>query len=201
MPAHESADSSEHSTEQGSTSAVTRLLQAAASGDSGAADDLFPLIYEQLLALARSHMRQESPNHTLQATALVHEAYLRLVGSNPLSWTSRAEFFHASANAMRRILIDHARRRGRVKRGGERKREPLDAVDLAVTSDPDEVMAIDAAVTRLAAQDQRAADIVQLRFYAGLSVEDTAKALGLSERTVKREWAFARAWLYQELRR
>lgn len=179
--------------------AVSQLMHAAARGDGDAAERLFPLVYDQLLALARSHMRHENPNHTLQATALVHEAYLRLVGSGSLSWTTRAEFFRASANAMRRILIDYARRRGRIKRGGERKREPLDAIDLAVSSDPDEIMALDVAVTRLAETDQRAADVVQLRFYAGLSVEDTAAALGLSERTVKREWAFARAWLYQAL--
>ena len=179
--------------------AVTQLMHAAARGDGAAANQLFPLVYDQLLALARSHMRHENSNHTLQATALVHEAYLRLVGSASLTWTTRAEFFRASANAMRRILVDYARRRGRIKRGGERKREPLDAIDLAVSSDPDEIMALDVAVTRLAETDPRAADVVQLRFYAGLSVEDTAAALGLSERTVKREWAFARAWLYQAL--
>lgn len=200
MPAKEStqrphAPSTGHET----GGAVTRLLHAASRGDNGAADRLFPLIYEQLRALARSHMRREEANHTLQATALVHEAYLRLVGSEPLSWTSRAEFFHASAQAMRRILIDYARRRGRAKRGGDRKRQPLDAVDLAVSVDPQEVLALDAAVTRLAERDRRAADVVQLRFYAGLSVGETAATLGLSERTVKREWAFARAWLYQEL--
>lgn len=181
-------------------SPVTQLMHAAARGDSDAADRLFPLIYDQLLTIARSHMRQENSGHTLQATALVHEAYLRLVGGASLTWTTRAEFFRASANAMRKILIDYARRRGRVKRGGERQREPLDAVDLAVAGDPAEILALDLAVTRLAETDPRATDVVQLRFYAGLSVEDTAAALGLSERTVKREWAFARAWLYQELR-
>lgn len=180
-------------------SPVTRLLQAAAQGDDRASDDLFPLIYDQLVSLARSQMRKENVNHTLQATALVHEAYLRLVGSEPMSWSSRAQFFQASANAMRKILIDHARRRDRVKRGGDRKREPLDAIDLAISSDPDEIIALDAAVTRLSENDPRAAQIVQLRFYAGLSVEDTAAAMGISDRTVKREWAFARAWLHQAL--
>ncbi|MCG8405895.1 MAG: ECF-type sigma factor [Phycisphaerales bacterium] len=199
MPRYDSADSDERSAKHEPTGSVTGLLHAAARGDNGAADRLFPQIYEQLLALARSHMHQENPGHTLQATALVHEAYLRLVGSDPLSWSSRTAFFQASAKAMRRILIDHARRRGRSKRGGDLKREPLDAVDLAVSSDPDEVEALDAAVSRLAERDPRAADVLQLRFYAGLSVEDTAAALGCSERTVKREWAFARAWLYQEL--
>ncbi len=199
MAARESADPGGDSTNHEPDGSVTRLLHAAARGDQSAADRVFPHIYEQLLALARSHMRHENANHTLQATALVHEAYLRLVGSDPLSVSSRAGFFRASANAMRKILIDHARRRGRGKRGGDRRREPLDAVDLAVSSDPDEVLAVDAAVTRLAESDRRAADIVQLRFFAGLSVEDTAEVLGLSSRTVKREWAFARAWLFKEL--
>lgn len=180
---------------------VTRLLEDAARGDHHAADRLFPMIYEQLKALARSHLRHEAIGHTLQTTAIVHEAYIRLIGSTSLQWASRAEFFRASANAMRKILIDHARRRGRVKRGGDRRREPLDAVDLAISSDPDDVEALDAAVTKLAARDVRAGEIVELRFYAGLSVEDTASAMGLSERTVKREWAFARAWLYQELQK
>ncbi|MCB9854713.1 MAG: sigma-70 family RNA polymerase sigma factor [Phycisphaerales bacterium] len=178
---------------------VTTLMHAAAIGDSDAANQLFPIVYDQLLSLARSHMRNEGVGHTLQATALVHEAYLRIIGSEALSWSTRAEFFRASANAMRRILIDYARRRGRVKRGGERKREPLDAVDLATACDPADVVALDSAVTRLAEIDSRAADVVQLRFYAGLSVSETAAALGMSERTVKREWAFARAWLYQVL--
>ncbi len=186
-------------TEPESSGLVTQLLHAAGRGDHVAADRLLPLIYDELLALARSHMRHEKLGHTLQATALVHEAYLKLIGSDEISWTSRASFFQASAKAMRRILIDHARRRGRVKRGGDRQREPLDAVDLAVSADRDQVEALDAAVSRLAERDPRAADVVQLRFYAGLSVEDTAAALGLSERTVKREWAFARAWLFQEL--
>lgn len=199
MSKYEPTDPSEHSAKLEPSGSVTRLLHAAARGDDYAADRLFPQIYDQLLALARSHMHQENPGHTLQATALVHEAYLRLVGSDPLSWSSRTAFFQASAKAMRRILIDHARRRGRSKRGGDRKREPLDAVDLAVSSDPDEVEALDTAVNRLAEHDPRAADVLQLRFYAGLSVENTAAALGCSERTVKREWAFARAWLYQEL--
>lgn len=174
-------------------------MQAASIGDDSAANQLFPIVYNQLLALARSQMRMEGAGHTLQATALVHEAYLRLIGNDSLCWKTRAEFFRASANAMRRILIDHARRRGRVKRGGERQREPLDAIDLAMTCDPDDVVALDSAVTRLAEIDARAAHVVELRFYAGLSVSETAAALELSERTVKREWAFARAWLYQAL--
>ncbi|MCA9255122.1 MAG: sigma-70 family RNA polymerase sigma factor [Phycisphaerales bacterium] len=199
MQSDETRSADSESTPPTADGAVTQLMHAAASGDAVAAERLFPMVYDQLLALARSHMRHENAGHTLQATALVHEAYLRLVGSDALSWATRAEFFRASANAMRRILIDYARRRGRVKRGGERGREPLDAIDLAISSDPAEIMALDAAVTRLAETDRRAADVVQLRFYAGLSVADTAAALGMSERTVKREWAFARAWLYQAL--
>ncbi len=185
--------------DRSSREGVTRLLRAAAEGDSGAANELLPLVYDQLLAIARHRMQQESPNHTLQATALVHEAYLRLIGGEPVSWPSRASFFYSAAQAMRRILIDHARRRGRIKRGGEMRRLPLDAVDLAAAADPEDVQALDDAVTRLAGQDARAAQVVELRFYAGLSVEETAAALGLSERTVKREWAFARAWLFNEL--
>ncbi len=199
MSAHESRDSTDRQCDRESGGAVTQLLHAAARGDETAADRLFPLIYDELRELARRHMSHEHPPHTLQATALVHEAYLRLVGVDPLSWSSRAGFFQASAQAMRRILIDHARRRGRVKRGGDRRRMPLDAVDLAASTDPAEVEALDLAVTRLAERDPRAAGVVQLRFYAGLSVEETAAALDLSERTVKREWQFARAWLYQAL--
>lgn len=179
--------------------AVTRALHAAAGGGQAAANELLPLVYDQLLAIARHRMQHENPNHTLQATALVNEAYIRLVGSEPMSWSSRAHFFHAAAKAMRRILIDHARRRGRDKRGGGMKRKPLDAIDMALTDDEDQIVALDAALDRLAREDPRAASIVELRFYAGLSVEDTAAALKLSERTVKREWAFARAWLYRAL--
>lgn len=178
---------------------VTRALHAAAEGNPDAANELLPLVYDQLLAIARHRMQRESPDHTLQPTALVNEAYLRLVGSTPLSWSSRAHFFRAAAQAMRRILIDHARRRGRDKRGGQMHRKPLDAIDMALSGDHDQIIALDAALERLAKEDPRAAGIVELRFYAGLSVEDTGAALGLSERTVKREWAFARAWLYRAL--
>lgn len=178
--------------------AVTRLIHAA-NEDKSAAEELLPLVYEQLLAIARQRMRHEDPNHTLQATALVHEVYLRLVGNEAVSWPSRVSFFHAAAQAMRRILIDHARKRGRIKRGGGAKRQPLDAIDLAASDDTDCILALDAAIEKLNGQDPRAGSIVELRFYAGLSVEDTARTLGLSERTVKREWAFARAWLYKEL--
>ncbi len=194
-----SAQSREETSLPASPGAVTRALHAAAEGGPAAANELLPLVYDQLLAIARHRMQHENPNHTLQATALVNEAYIRLVGSEPMSWSSRAHFFHAAAKAMRRILIDHARRRGRDKRGGGMKRKPLDAIDMALADDEGQIVALDGALDRLAHEDPRAASIVELRFYAGLSVEDTAAALGLSERTVKREWAFARAWLYRAL--
>jgi len=178
---------------------LTLLMRAAGKGDGAAASELLPLVYDRLRAIARERMRQENVGHTLQATALVHEAYLRLVGDEAMSWSSRAGFYCAAAQAMRRILIDHARRRGRVKRGGGLNRQPLDAIDLAITDDADDVLALDAALNRLAERDARAAKIVELRFYAGLSVEETAAALELSDRTVKREWSFARAWLFKEL--
>lgn len=174
-------------------------MRRAAAGETSAASELLPHVYGQLLAIARRRMRQERPGHTLEATALVHEAYLRLVGSEDLSWSGRACFFQAAALAMRRILVEHARARGRVKRGGSVRHLPLDALDLAASNDTQRILDLDAAVTRLAEHDPRAAEIVSLRFYAGLSVEETAQALGLSERTVKREWAFARAWLFNEL--
>lgn len=183
----------------GLSAPVTKLLHAAAGGEKEATDELLRAVYDQLLAIARSRMSRENPDHTLQPTALVHEAYLKLIGSQAINWSSRAHFFHASAQAMRRILIDHARTCGRVKRGGNMRRKSLDAIDLALTSDGDDILALDAAVTQLAERDERAGRIVQLRFYAGLSVEDTASAMNISERTVKREWAFARAWLYKQM--
>lgn len=178
---------------------ATQLMQAAAAGEAGARERLLALIYEQLRAMARRRMGAEKADHTLQATALVHEAYLRLIGSHSASWTSRVEFFHAAAEAMRRILIEHARRRKRIKRGGGRSREPLEMLDLAVEDCAEDVLAVDAAIAQLESHDPRAAQVVRLRFYAGLSVDDTAAALGMSERSVKREWSFARAWLYRQL--
>lgn len=161
---------------------------------------LLPLVYDELRALARAQLRHERPDHTLQPTALVHEAYLRLVGGNQPPWNDRQHFFRAAAEAMRRILIEHARKRRRAKRGGGLVRVELSGVDLGVEQDPDRLLALDDAFRRLEQQDPEAADVVRLRFFAGLSVEETAQATGLSERTVKREWAFARAWLYDALR-
>ncbi|MBI1967272.1 MAG: sigma-70 family RNA polymerase sigma factor [Gemmatimonadetes bacterium] len=180
---------------------VTQIL-AGMRGESrqAAMERLLPLVYDELRALAKAQLRHERPDHTLQPTALVHEAYLRLLGSTQPPWNDRQHFFRAAAEAMRRILIEHARKRGRVKRGGKRVRVELSGVDLASDQDLDQVLALDDAFRRLEEQDPEAADVVRLRFFAGLSVEETAQAMGLSERTVKREWAFARAWLYDALR-
>ncbi len=161
---------------------------------------LVPLVYDELRALAQAHLRHERPDHSLQATALVHEAYLRLLGDSRPPWNDRRHFFRACAEAMRRILIEHARKRGRAKRGGKRVRVELRNADLATDHDLDELLALDDAFRRLEEQDPDAAEVVRLRLFAGLSVEETAKAMEVSQRTVKREWAFARAWLYQDLR-
>ena len=166
-------------------------------------DELIPLVYDELRRIARAQLRNERADHSLAATALVHEAYLRLAGDGRAPWRDRRLFFTAAAEAMRRILIEHARSRGRVKRGGPegaRRRVELNSVDLAREDDLEDLVALDDVFRRLEERDPRAADVVRLRFYAGLSVEETAKALEISERTVKREWAFARAWLFAALR-
>lgn len=188
---------------QASPGEVTRLLVAAADGDRAATGQLLPLVYGELIRIARSRMNHERTGHTLQPTALVHEAYLRIIGgdSAPIDWRNRTHFYHAAAEAMRRILVDHARRRLRVKRGGGQTPAGLDDVDIAGDVKSDEILALDEAICRLEERDPRAAQVVRLRYYAGLSVEDTAAALELSPRTVKREWSFARAWLFDELRK
>jgi RNA polymerase sigma factor (TIGR02999 family) len=179
---------------------ITRILQVTDDMDRAEAlDRLLPLVYDGLRAIARARLRSERPGHTLQATALVHEAYLRLVGEDAPPWSGRAHFFHAAAEAMRRILIEHARSRARVKRGGGRVRVGLDEVQLSHLPDPDELLAVDEAIRRLEEVDDRAADVVRLRYFAGLSVDETAEALDLSERTVMREWAYAKAWLKDAL--
>jgi RNA polymerase sigma factor (TIGR02999 family) len=178
---------------------ATRLMQAAGDGDQRAATELLPLVYEELRKLAQHRMHSERIDHTLQATGLVHEAYLRLVGNAETSWANRAHFFHAAAEAMKRILIEHARARSGPRRGGDRKRLPVDVVDLATESDPDQILALEDAISRLEQKDADAAKVVRLRFYAGLSVEEVANALGSSRRTVLRDWAFARAFLLREL--
>lgn len=164
-----------------------------------AVDRLIPLVYAELRAMAEAQLRHERPDHSLQTTALVHETYLRLLGDGYPNWTERRHFFHAAAEAMRRLLIEHARKRARVKRGGHRIRVSLSGVDLAIEHDPNEILALDDAIRRLRDVDPSAANVVRLRFFAGLSVAETARTLDVSESTIKREWAFARAWLFNAL--
>ena len=179
---------------------VTTLLNQVAAGDPRAAADLLPLVYEQLRALAGAKMRQQRPDQTLQATALVHEAYLRLVDTTKVQhWESRWQFFAAAAESMRRILVDNARRRGRFKRGGEMKRVDLDQVEVAVNEPPLELIALDEALTELAAEHPQRARLVNLRYFGGLTHEEAAQALGVSVSTADRQWAYARAWLYRRM--
>lgn len=177
---------------------LTRLLAATAAGDAVASEALLDQVHGELVMLARCHMSNERPGHTLQATALVSEAWLRLAGDGA-PFANRAHFFAAAAEAMRRILIEHARARGRVKRGGRARRVPLAGVDLAGEVQLDQVLAVDEAIERLEQRDPELAKLVRLRFYAGLDVRETASALDVSERTVRREWALARAFLAKEL--
>ena len=179
---------------------VTRVLEAIEQGDAHAAEQLLPLVYDELRKLAGQKMAQESAGQTLQATALVHEAYIRLIGgADQPGWDNRGHFFAAAAEAMRRILIDNARRKGRVKRGDSRKRVDLDDADLISVAAPDELLLIDEAIARLALEDARAAQLVRLRYFAGLSVEDAAEMSGLSRSTAYEHWSYARAWLHSEL--
>ena len=157
------------------------------------------MVYEELRKVAAHRMSSERADHTLQATALVHEAYVRLVGDQDVQWANRAHFFAAAAEAMRRILIEHARAKQGPQRGGDRRKMPMDVLDLAIADDPEQIVALDEAICRLEEQDADAARVVRLRFYAGLSVEETAAAMNISDRTVKREWAFARAFLFRKL--
>ncbi|MHC5002759.1 MAG: sigma-70 family RNA polymerase sigma factor [Planctomycetota bacterium] len=178
---------------------VTRLLHDAAAGRPGAGEALLPLVYEHLLAIARRHMAGERSGHTLDATALVHEAYLKLLGDAPIDWGSRGAFYRAAASAMRRILIDHARRRGAAKRGGEWRRQPLRLAEAASDENLGKLLALDEVLLRLQEEDDQAAEIVRLRFFAGLSVDQVSATLGISPRTVKRDWAYARVWLLRAL--
>jgi RNA polymerase sigma factor (TIGR02999 family) len=176
---------------------VTRLLDAAAAGDRRAAADLLPLVYDELRRLAAARLAAESPGHTLDATALVHEAYLRLAGVR--SFESRSHFFRVAAEAMRRILIDGARRKGRDKRGGGRTRVPLSQAEAAADAAAGQLLALDAALDRLAAIDPVKAELVKLRYFVGLPEGEAAAALGVSRATASRYWAFARAWLINAL--
>ncbi|MGE5296024.1 MAG: sigma-70 family RNA polymerase sigma factor [Solirubrobacterales bacterium] len=178
---------------------VTRILNAIERGDAKATDELLPLVYEELRLLAAQKLSHEPPGQTLQATALVHEAYLRLVGDVPQSWENHGHFFAAAAEAMRRILVENARWKGRQKRGGERKRIELHEVCLAADASPDGLIALDEALSRLAAKDPEAARLIELTCFGGLTLEQSAEVLGVSSRTAYRHWAFARAWLYAAL--
>jgi RNA polymerase sigma factor (TIGR02999 family) len=180
---------------------VTQILAAIEQGDPHAPEQLLPLVYDALRRLAAQKMAQESPGHTLQATALVHEVYLRLVGSEKgQHWDSRGHFFAAAAEAMRRILIDNARRKQRAKHGGERQRIDLEQ-SCALTDDSrDDVLALDEAIAQLANEDPEKAKLVKLRYFAGFTLEEAADQLGISRAMAKRHWAYARAWLYAALR-
>ena len=184
-------------------SEVTRILSAIEEGDPHAAEQLLPLVYDELRKLAAQKLAREQPGQTLQATALVHEAYLRLVGSSPgdsaREWKGRAHFFAAAAEAMRRILVEKARRRRRHKHGGALPRVDIDLANVAYPMPEDDLLALDEAMTRLAAQDPLLAQLVRLRFYAGLSNEEAARVLGISGVTARRHWRYARAWLHREL--
>jgi len=183
----------------GPVNEVTRLLKAIQAGDAGSSEALLPLVYEELRKLAASHMARERPGQTLQPTALVHEAYLRLIGGNDVDWNNRGHFFGAAAQAMRRILVEQARRRGRIKRGGDLQRVPLEDLPDGRNTDEIDFVVLDEALRRMELEDERMARVVMLRFFAGLSVEDTAEVMGVSPMTVKRDWSCAKAWLYDEL--
>ena len=179
---------------------ITKIVESIDRGDARAAERLLPLVYDELRRLAAVRLSRELPGQTLQPTALVHEAYLRLVGeSNTTNWDGRGHFFAAAAEAMRRILIENARRRDSQKRGGGWKRAPLDAATVAASQPSDDVVALSDALDKLAETDPEAVEVVKLRYFAGLSLEETARILGLSPRTADRRWAYARAWLHQEL--
>lgn len=181
---------------------VTRILEKIVSGDPSAAEKLLPLVYDELRKLAAVRLSQERPGQTLQATALVHEAYLRLVGSSgrEVSWNNRGHFFGAAAEAMRRILLNRARDKGRLKRGGRGHRIDLEHVELAVDAPHEDLVALDESIEQLSVESPECAKVVKLRFFAGLSIDDTAAALGISPSTAKRHWAYARAWLFDSLR-
>jgi RNA polymerase sigma factor (TIGR02999 family) len=178
---------------------VTQILNAIERGDAKATDELLPLVYEELRLLAAQKLSHESPGQTLQATALVHEAYLRLVGDEPHDWRNRGHFFAAAAEAMRRILVDNARRKQAQKRGGGRERVTFETADVADEATPEEVVALDDALAKLAAQDPQTAEVVKLRLFAGLSMDQIAQATGVSRATAYRQWTYARAWLRAEM--
>ena len=178
---------------------VTRILESIEHGDPKAADELLPMVYGELRKLAASKMAREAPNQTLQPTALVHEAWQRLVGKDNPQFANRAHFFSAAAEAMRRILIDNARRKRALRHGGGQQRVEMEGLDIAVSSDDDELLAVNDALEKLAAIHAVQAEVVKLRYFVGMTNEEAAQALGLSERTVRNYWTHARAWLFREI--
>lgn len=180
---------------------LTRMLDRVQAGDPAATEELLPLVYNELRCLATNRMASEAPGHTLQPTALVHEAWLRLLGSHQTAWNGRNHFFMAAAEAMRRILVEHARRKQAVKRGGGCERIDLDNLDVLVQAADDRLLALDEALQELARHDETGARLIELRFFAGLSNVEAAAALGLPERSATRAWTYARTWLYDRLTR
>ena len=178
---------------------ITTLLAQAKQGDADAESNLVPLIYNELRAIARNYMRRERADHTLQATVLVHEAFLQLVGDSKIEWQNRAHFFALASRVMRRILVDHARAAHAQKRPGARQKVELESGLVFAEAQSADLLALDAALERLAAWDPRQSSIVEMRFFAGLSFEEIAEVLGISERTAKRDWMMARNWLYRKL--
>jgi RNA polymerase sigma factor (TIGR02999 family) len=182
-------------------SEVTRILSAIERGDVRAADELLPLVYKELRQLAAARLNKEAPGQTLQATALVHEAYIRLVGAEDQNWSGRGHFFAAAAEAMRRILIDIARRKKSLKYGGDCQRVALDDADFAIEVSSEHLIALDEALAKLASEDRAVADLVKLRYFVGLTIEQAAEVINVSPRTAHRYWAYARARMHQELTR
>ena len=178
---------------------VTRILNAIEQGDTRAVDKLLPAVYDELRRLAAWKMSQELPGQTLQATALVHEAYLRLVGAQGQTWKSKTHFFSAAAEAMRRILVENARRKKRLKRGGDHQKVELDEADMAIEGPSEDIVALDEALSKLASTHRTKAELVKLRYFAGLTLDQAAGILGISPTTAKRHWTYARAWLYREI--
>ena len=178
---------------------VTRILNAMERGDAKATDELLPLVYEELRLLAAQKLSHEAPGQTLQATALVHEAYLRLVGDEPQSWENRGHFFAAAAEAMRRILVENARRKKRLKRSDPREDTDLADAEVALDRQVDDLLALDEGLARLAREDPVKAQLVQLRYFGGLTEEQAAQALGISRATASRYWSYAQAWLFHEI--
>lgn len=184
---------------ESSAGEVTRILSAIQNGNAQAAKELLPLVYEELRRLAASKMAQEAPGQTLQPTALVHEAWLRLGGHENQAWNGRPHFFGAAAEAMRRILIDNARRKRALRHGGGQQRMDVHEVEIAVGVMDDELLAVNEALERFAAQDKQKAELVKLRYFTGLTIDEAAEILGVSAPTAKRWWAYARAWLHKEI--